>query len=93
MLTYGDLLTKQSDTDRIEFIQQAIREHINTNEYRIAAKAMAYYQGENPDIASFEKYVSFLRAFRNFDRAGKYILCSAFDRKIVGIDFRSIENE
>lgn len=67
MLTYGDLLEKQSDTDRIEFIQQAIREHINTNEYRIAAKAMAYYQGENPDIASFEKYVYDLKGVAHRD--------------------------
>jgi hypothetical protein len=67
MLTYNDLLSKQTDQERIEFIQQAIRERVNSVDYRTAEKAMAYYNGENPDIAAFEKYVYDLKGIAHRD--------------------------
>lgn len=58
MLTYNDLLKCGEDESlRIQFIEQAIKDHTISRDYRIAEKAMLYYRGENPDIAAAEKYI------------------------------------
>lgn len=67
MLTYNDLLAKQTDKERMEFIQQAIRERKTDVNYRTAEKAMQYYLGENPDIAAYEKYVYDLKGIAHKD--------------------------
>ena len=67
LLTYSDLQAATSEQDRIEFITQAIREHRNSVDFKTAEKAMAYYNGENPDIAAFEKYVYDLKGVAHRD--------------------------
>ena len=69
MLTYNDLLKcGDNEQERIQFIEQAIREQKASNTYRIAERAMAYYNGENPDIAEYEKYVYDLKGIAHRDK-------------------------
>lgn len=67
MLTYSDLQAATTEQERIEFIQQAIQQHITSKDYLTAAKAIAYYMGGNPDIAAFEKYVYDLQGQAHID--------------------------
>lgn len=68
MLTYNDLLKcGENEQERIEFIQRLIREHKASVIYRTAERAMAYYNGENPDIAAYEKYVYDLKGVAHRD--------------------------
>ena len=69
MLTYNDLLKcGDNEQERIQFIEQAIRDQKASNTYRIAERAMAYYNGENPDIAEYEKYVYDLKGIAHRDK-------------------------
>lgn len=58
MLTYNDLLAcKDDEVKRIEFIEQAMSDFQNSEEYRTAKKSIAYDNRENPDIAAVEKII------------------------------------
>ena len=64
MLTYEDLTALgQDEKERIKFVLQAIKEHSQSNEYRIAKNAEKYYNGENPTIMQYEKIL--------YDMAGR----------------------
>ena len=68
MLTYNDLLACGEREDlRIDFIGRAIAERKGSLDYRTAERAMAYYNGENPDIAAYEKYIYDLKGVAHRD--------------------------
>lgn len=58
MFTYQDLeAVGQIDKDRIEFCRQAIAKHQQTDEYRIAKEAEAYYAKHNVTIEKFQRFL------------------------------------
>lgn len=64
MLTYEDLTALgQDEKERINFVLKAIKEHSQSNEYRIAKNAEKYYNGENQTIMQYEKIL--------YDMAGR----------------------
>ena len=105
MLTFSDLQKCGDDTNkRIEFIEQAIHDHIGSTEYRTAKRAMQYYKGENPDIVAFEKYLYDLKGVAHLDtisanhkiRNGYYplIIDEAVSHLLAnGVGFEHIENK
>lgn len=81
MKTYQDLLAVgESDRGRMEFILSAIREHKASAEYRAAADAQLYYDGENPTIYNFEKILVDLqgKAYKDMYSANHKISSSFF---------------
>ena len=68
MLTYQDLQACGDDEEeRIAFVKKAISEHIGSKEYKIATKAVAYYEHLNPDIAAVEKVIYDFRGMAHQD--------------------------
>ena len=62
--TYQDLKAVGEDEQkRIEFIQSVIVSHKSSSLYKTAVDAQSYYDGENPTISNYERYV--------FDLMGK----------------------
>lgn len=58
MTTYQDLLAVGPvEQNRIDFILAAIAEHQQSDAYKLATDAEAYYHGENPTIMRYEKIV------------------------------------
>ncbi len=58
MTTYQDLLAVGAvEQARIDFILGAIADHQQSDAYRLALDAGAYYHGENPTIMRYEKIV------------------------------------
>lgn len=56
--TYQDLLSvKQSEKDRMDFVLDAINEHKNCRDFKIAQDAELYYKHQNPTIMRFQKFV------------------------------------
>lgn len=56
--TYQDLLeVGETDKKRMEFIEQAIREHQSSKFYKIALDADLYYKHQNPTIMRFQKFI------------------------------------
>lgn len=63
MITYQDLIEKTTETDKMALIEQAIREHQASEQYKLATIAEKYFNHENPTIEMYEKYI--------FDTLGK----------------------
>lgn len=64
MITYDDLLAVgESERDRMAFVQTTIDSHRGSADFRRAADAQLYYNGENPTITRYEKVL--------YDSAGR----------------------
>lgn len=65
---------------RTEFVRKAIREHIASDRYKLAADAELYFSGENPTINRYEKLIYDLqgRARRDMYTANHKIASSFF---------------
>lgn len=57
MKTYQDLQKAGTGEDLIRFLESAIQEHKNSDTYRVAEDAEAYYRHENPTISKYEKII------------------------------------
>lgn len=58
LLTYQDLLAAgNNETLRMDFIESLIEEHRQSDAYKLALDAEAYYNGENPTIMRYQKLV------------------------------------
>lgn len=57
MITYQDLIEKTTETDKMALIEQAIREHQASEQYKLAVIAEKYFNHENPTIMAYEKYI------------------------------------
>ncbi len=58
ILTYQDLTAAgTAESARIDFILSAIAEHQQSDAYKLAMEAEAYYHGENPTIMRYQKLV------------------------------------
>lgn len=56
MLTYQDYLREvKTDTDKINFIQKAINQHVNSDDYKKAVEAYEYYRQRNTAIMQYQK--------------------------------------
>lgn len=81
MVTYQDLLNLgDNERDRMNFVVDSIGKHKSTLEYRKAAEAELYYDGENPTINRYEKilYDSMGRAHVDLWTANHKIASSFF---------------
>lgn len=68
LTTYTDLDKCSNDeAKRISFVQQAINAFKESEEYKIADKAMKYYNGLNPEIAAVEKIVYDMKGIAHQD--------------------------
>lgn len=85
MKTYNDLLALGDDERaRIDFIQSAISEHINSDAYKMAADAEEYYAKRNPTISKFQKLVYDAQGVAHIDLASaNYKLKRFFFRMFV----------
>ena len=58
MKTYQDLLAvSDSEKERMEFVQGAVRDHTSSDDYKIAAAAEAYYAKHNLTIEKLQKFL------------------------------------
>ena len=58
MKTYQDLLAVgELEKDRMEFIEAAIKDHQNSDFYRVARDADLYYKHLNPTIMRAQKFI------------------------------------
>lgn len=58
ILTYQDLIAAgTAESDRMDFVLSAIAEHTQSDKYKLALDAEAYYHGENPTIMRYQKFV------------------------------------
>ena len=58
MKTYQDLLAVgERDMDRMQFLLDAIKEHKQTEQYKIAVRAHDYYEHRNTTIMEYQKIV------------------------------------
>ena len=57
MYTYQDLQKVVAEKDRMEFIRKAVDAHKETEEYRIARDAEAYYARRNVTIERYQKFL------------------------------------
>ena len=56
MLTYQDFLREATtDENKINFIQKAINQHINSDDYKKAVEAYEYYRQRNTAIMQYQK--------------------------------------
>ena len=56
MLTYQDFLREvTTDENKINFIQKAINQHINSDDYKKAVEAYEYYRQRNTAIMQYQK--------------------------------------
>lgn len=56
--TYQDLLEiGENERDRMGFVLSAIKEHKQSEQYRVARDAELYYKHQNPTIMRFQKFV------------------------------------
>src|SRR5699024_3881787 len=56
--TYQDLVeVGDSEKERMEFVQGAVRDHTSSDDYKIAAAAEAYYAKHNLTIEKFQKFL------------------------------------
>ena len=81
MLTYEDFLAcGEDEKNRINFILKAIQEHQSSDQYKMAAIAQRYYDGQNPTITEYEKVIYDLagRAHRDMWTANHKIASSFF---------------
>ena len=68
ILTYEDLVAcGESEENRIKFILRAISQHKNSQEYKKAIEAEAYYDGENPTINKYEKVIFDMQGMAHTD--------------------------
>lgn len=68
LLTYSDLQKCGDDEEkRITFITNAITDFKNSDNYKIADKAMKYYKGLNPEIAAVEKIIYDMKGIAHQD--------------------------
>lgn len=58
MFTYQDLLEKQTDDERLEFVRAVIEKWKGTGLYKLAATAEQYYKGQNATIMQYQKFVT-----------------------------------
>ena len=58
ILTYNDLLEiGENESDRMEFVLDAIRDHKGSDLYKTAYDAELYYKHKNPTIMRFQKWI------------------------------------
>ena len=56
MLTYQDFLREATtDENKINFIQKAINQHTNSDDYKKAVEAYEYYRQRNTAIMQYQK--------------------------------------
>ena len=56
--TFQDLLAVgEIERDRMEFVLEAIKEHKESPEYKIAVDGELYYKHQNPTIMNYQKYL------------------------------------
>ena len=68
MLSYSDLIKCGDDEEkRITFLQNAITNFKNSDNYKIADKAWKYYNGLNPEIAAVEKIIYDMKGIAHQD--------------------------
>lgn len=68
MLAYSDLKKCGDDEEkRITFLQNAITDFKNSDNYKMADKAMKYYMGLNPEIAAVEKIIYDMKGMAHQD--------------------------
>lgn len=66
--TYQDLLACGDDEEkRKRFIDTAIADFLNSDEYKIAEESELYYKNRNPDIENNEKFVYDLNGIAHID--------------------------
>lgn len=80
MKTYQDLKLQATSREVMQFLLEAIRDHKASQAYKTAVEAMAYYNGENPTIAKYEKLLYDLqgRAHRDLYTANHKIYSTFF---------------
>lgn len=85
MLTYEDLVAAGSaETNRINFVLQAIGEHKGSPDVDEAIQAQAYYDGENPTITRYEKIIYDLSGRAHVDMwTANHKVCSSFFTFVV----------
>lgn len=85
MLTYEDFLAcGEDEAKKREFITTAISEHVNSEAYRKAIEAQAYYDGENPTINHYEKLLYDMQGKAHADMwSANHKIASQFYTKAV----------
>lgn len=68
MLTHSDLVKcGDNEEKRIKFVQNAITDFQQSDEYKVAVKATEYYYGRNPEIAALEKIIYDMKGIAHVD--------------------------
>ena len=85
MYTYQDLeAVGLSEKERIVFIQSAVSKHQNTEEYKIARDAEAYYEKRNVTIDRYQKFLRDVFGRKTPDYFGaNFKIKTAFFRRFV----------
>ena len=82
--TYQDLLTKQTDKERKDFVLACVNEHRNSKEYKNAKIADDYYRRQNTTIVNYQNLLYTLEGKAVPDNySANYKLCSGFFRIFV----------
>lgn len=58
MYTYQDLLEKQTDNEKMDFVKSVIEKWKSTEIYQNAVAAKKYFKGQNATILQFQKFVT-----------------------------------
>ena len=81
IFTYQDLLTKQTDKERKDFVLACVNEHRNSKEYKNAKIADDYYRRQNTTIVNYQNLLYTLEGKAVPDNySANYKLCSGFFR-------------
>lgn len=85
MKTYQDLtVLGDNERERMEFVQDLVKAHVNSDDYKIAEIAEKYYSKQNPTIEAFQKvlYTADGKAYRDLF-SSNFKLKTLFFRRFV----------
>lgn len=85
MKTYNDFMNvNQSESDRLDFIKQAISEHKASEPYRIAVIAEEYFRKQNVTIREYEKFLYTLEGRAVHDNfSPNFKIASGFFKRFI----------